>query len=198
VESPVIAVRGDSRWKTLADFIADARARPQRITLGHSGIGSHTHIALVAFTRAAGIEVTDVPFGAAQVVPSLVGGHVDAVVQLPAALTGQVRQGAVRLLAAFIPERDPALPEVPTAREQGVNVALEAWRGIAVPHGTPRPVVAQLEAAIRRTVESAEFVKTSENLGVRPAFLPAAEFGELIAKEDAELARVMQAIGLKK
>ena len=198
VESPVIAVRGDSRWKTLADFIADAKARPKQITLGHSGIGSHTHIALVAFTRAAGIEVTDVPFGAAQVVPSLVGGHVDAVVQLPAALSGQVRQGALRLLTVLIPERDPALPDVPTAREQGVDVALEAWRGIAVPRGTPRPVVAQLEMAIRRTVESAEFIKTSENLGVRPAFLPAAEFGELIAKEDAELARVMQAIGLKK
>ena len=109
-----------------------------------------------------------------------------------------MRQGAVRLLAALIPERDPALPEVPTAREQGVNVSLEAWRGIAVPHGTPRPVGAQLETAIRRTVQSAEFMKTSESLGVRPAFLPAAEFGELIAKEDAELARVMQAIGLKK
>ena len=138
------------------------------------------------------------PFGAAQVVPSLVGGHVDAVVQLPAALSGQVRQATVRLLAVLIPERDPALPDVPTAREQGVDVALEAWRGIAVPRGTPRPVIAQLETAIRRTVESAEFVKTSENLGVRPAFLPAAEFGELIAREDAELARVMQAIGLKK
>ena len=57
VESPVIAVRGDSRWKALADFIADAKARPSQIALGHSGIGSHTHISLVAFTRAAGIEI---------------------------------------------------------------------------------------------------------------------------------------------
>jgi tripartite-type tricarboxylate transporter receptor subunit TctC len=198
VESPVIAVLTDSRWKTLADFVADARARPKAITVGHSGIGSHTHIALVAFTRAAGIEVTEIPFGAAQVIPSLMGGHVDAVVQLPAALSGQAKQGAVRLLAAMIPNRDPALRDVPTAREQGVDVSLEAWRGIAAPHGTPRTVITALETAIRRTVESPQFEKASENMGVRPAFLPSAEFGELIAREDADLARLMQSIGLKK
>jgi len=197
-ESPVLAVRGDSRWKTLADFMADARANPGRITVGHSGIGSHTHITLAAFTRAAGIKVIEVPFGAAQVVPSLMGGHVDAVVQLPAALAGFVKQSTVRLLAAFIPERDPALPDVPTAREQGVDVALEAWRGIVVPRGTPRPVIATLETAIRKTVESPEFAKAADAMGVRPAFLRSAEFGELIAREDAEIAKLMGAIGLGK
>ena len=104
----------------------------------------------------------------------------------------------MRLLAAMIPSRDAALPDVPTAREQGVDVALEAWRGIAVPRGTPRPVIAALEAAIRRSVEAPEFTNGSEAFGVRPAFLPAAEFSDLIAKEDAELARLMQLIGLKK
>jgi tripartite-type tricarboxylate transporter receptor subunit TctC len=198
VESPVIAVRADARWKTLNDLVADARARPRQITVGHSGIGSHTHISLVAMFRAAGVEVNEIPFGAAQVVPSLLGGHVDVVVQLPAALAGQVKQGAVRLLAVMIPERDPALRDVPTAREQGVDVSLEAWRGIAVPHGTPRPVVAALESAIRRSIEAPEFATGSENLGVRPAFLPAGEFGALIAREDADLARLMQAIGMKK
>lgn len=197
VESPVVAVRADSRWKTMDDLIADARARPRQISVGHSGIGSHTHIALVALFRAAGVEVNEVPFGAAQVVPSLIGGHVDVVVQLPAALSGQVRQGAVRLLAALIPERDPAFRDVPTAREQGIDVSLEAWRGIAVRHGTPRPVIAALETAIRRTVESPEFVAGSEGLGVRPAFLPAVEFDQLIADEDATIARMMQQIGLK-
>src|SRR5258705_499588 len=121
-------------WIAL-DATAQEAAFPQRgpleITVGHSGMGSHTHISLVALFRAAGVEVNEIPFGAAQVIPSLVGGHVDAVVQLPAALTGQVRQGAVRLLAVMIPARDPALPDVPTAREQGFDVSLEAWRGIA-------------------------------------------------------------------
>lgn len=197
-ESPVLAVRADARWKTLKDFIADARARPDAIAVGHSGVGSHTHISLAALLNAAGVEVTEVPFGAAQVVPSLLGGHVDAILQLPAALSGPIKQGQVRLLAALIPERDPALPGVPTAREQGYDVALEAWRGIAAPKGTPYPVIRELEGAIRTVAQSAEFAKGSENLGVRPAFLPAAEFSEQIAREDAALSRLMTLIGLKR
>ncbi|HEY7238884.1 MAG TPA: tripartite tricarboxylate transporter substrate binding protein [Burkholderiales bacterium] len=198
VESVVVAVRADARWKTLNDLVAEAKAKPKALSIGHSGIGSHTHISLVALFSAAGAEVTEVPFGAAQVVPSLLGGHVDAVVQLPAALSAPVKQGQVRLLAALIPNRDPALPDVPTAREQGIDVSLEAWRGIAVPHGTPRAVIAALEESIRRTVESPEFQKSAENVGVRPAFLPAAQFSDLISKEDAALSRLMQLIGLKK
>jgi putative tricarboxylic transport membrane protein len=198
VESPVIAVRADSRWKTLNDLIREAKARPKLITVGHSGIGSHTHISLAALFHAAGAEVNEVPFGAAQVVPSLIGGHVDALVQLPAALSGPVKQGQARLLAALIPSRDPALPDIPTAREQGFDVSVEAWRGIAVPRGTPRSTVLMLESAARETAESADFQKASENLGVRPAFMPADTFSELIAKEDVALSRLMLLIGLKK
>jgi tripartite-type tricarboxylate transporter receptor subunit TctC len=198
VESPVVAVRADAKWRTLNELIADAKARPKAISVGHSGIGSHTHLCLAALFHAAGAEVNEVPFGAAQVVPSLIGGHVDALVQLPAALAGPAKQGQVRLIAALIPARDPALADVPTAVEQGIDVSLEAWRGVAAPHGTPRAVIAQLERAIGATVESPEFVKASESLGVRPAFLPAAQFGELIAREDAAIARLMQTIGLKK
>ena len=197
-ESPVLAVRADARWKTLKDLIADARSRPKSIAIGHSGVGSHTHIALAALLNAAGVEVTEVPFGAAQVVPSLLGGHVDAILQLPAALSGPIKQGQVRLLAALIPERDPALPDVPTAKEQGIEVSLEAWRGIAAPKGTPFAVIRELESAIRTVARSAEFAKGSENLGVRPAFLAADEFGEQIAREDAALSRLMTLIGLKK
>jgi tripartite-type tricarboxylate transporter receptor subunit TctC len=198
VESPVIAVRADAPWKNLNDLVADAKARPGMVSAGHSGIGSHTHIALVAFEQAAGIRLNEVPFGAAQLVPSLLGGHVDVLMQLPAALAGQVKQGNVRLLGALALGPDPTLPGVPTAREQGIDVALEAWRGIEVPHGTPRAVVAALEAAIRRTVEAPEFVKASEALGVRAAFMPAEQFGILIAREDAQIAGMMRTMGLAK
>jgi tripartite-type tricarboxylate transporter receptor subunit TctC len=198
VESPVVAVRADSKWKTLGELIADGKARPQAITIGNSGVGSHTHISSVALFRPAGVEAVDVPFQAAQVVTSLLGGQVDAVVQLPAALAEHVRSGQVRFLAALIANRDPAFPNVPTAREQGFDVTLEAWRGIAAPKGTPKPVIAALEAAIKKTVESPDFAAACARLGARPAYLGAEEFGRLIAKEDAELARIMQAIGLKK
>jgi tripartite-type tricarboxylate transporter receptor subunit TctC len=198
VESPVVAVRGDAKWKSLGDLMADAKARPGIITVGNSGIGSHTHISSVALFHAAGVKIVDVPYAAAQVVPNLLGGHVDVLVQLPGALAAQVKSGNVRLLAAMIPARDPALPDVPTAREQGIDVSLEAWRGIAVPRGTPPQVVAALENAIRQTAESQEFARSAEKLGVRPAFMPAAQFGEVIAREDAQLAQLMSLIGLKK
>jgi tripartite-type tricarboxylate transporter receptor subunit TctC len=140
----------------------------------------------------------DIPFGQAQVVPSLLGGEVDAVMQLPAALSAYVKSGQVRLLAALVPVRDRAMPDVPTARELGYDVSLEAWRGIAAPKGTPKAAVAALEAAIRKTAESPEFAQACEKLGVHPAFMPAAEFGRMIAQEDVELARLIQIIGLKK
>jgi tripartite-type tricarboxylate transporter receptor subunit TctC len=197
-ESPVLAVRSETKWKSVADFVADAKSQPKTITVANSGVGSHTHISSVALFKTAGAEVIDVPFGAAQVVPSLLGSQVNAAVQLPASLLGNVQSGEIRLLATLTSKRDPAFPQVSTAREQGFDVALEAWRGIAAPKGTPPPIIATLEHAIRKTVESKEFAKATEHIGARPAFLPAAEFGELIAQEDKELSRVMQVIGLKK
>jgi tripartite-type tricarboxylate transporter receptor subunit TctC len=198
VESPVLAVRKESPFKTLADIIAAAKAKPKTITIANSGTGSHTHFTSVALFKAAGVEVVDVPFGAAQVIPNILGGQVDAGVQLPAALAGNVQSGQMRLLAAMTAKRDPAFPNVPTAREQKLNVALELWRGIAVPKGTPKQVVAALEAAIRKTAASKDFVEGCKKLGARPAFLSAAEFGKVIAKEDGEIAKMMASLGMKK
>jgi len=198
VESVVVAVRADAKWRNLSDLVSDAKARPKIVSIGHSGVGSHTHLSLAAMTHAAKIEANEVPFAVAQVVPSLLGGHVDAIVQFPAALSAPLKQGQVRLLATLTTSRDAVFGEVPTAREQGVDVALDAWRGIAAPKGTPASVINLLEKAIRATAESEEFAKGAANLSVRPGFLPAREFGELIAREDAQIARLMQAIGLKK
>jgi tripartite-type tricarboxylate transporter receptor subunit TctC len=197
-ESPVLAVPGTSPWKTLADLMTAAKAKPKAITVANSGTGSHTHISSVALFKSAKADVVDVPFGAAQLVPALLGGQVDAAVQLPAALAGSVRSGQLRLLAALTAARDPAFPDVPTAREQGFDVSLEAWRGIAVPKGTPQAVIARLEAAIRATVESQEFKDGCEKIGARPTYASALAFGEVIAQEDAKLGELMETIGLNK
>ena len=198
IETPLLVVKSDAPWKDLRDLVAYAKSNPGKLTVGNSGAGSHTHFSAVMLFKAAGVEVTDVPFGAAQVVPSLLGGHVNTVMQLPGALATLVRNGNVRVVAALSARRDPAFADVPTAAEQGVNVAADAWRGIAVPKGTPAAAIAKLEDAIRKTVAGPEFVKACDNLSVAPAFLPGAEFGRLIAKEDNELAVVIQSLGLKK
>src|SRR5262249_3820033 len=124
-ESPVVAGPRTSPWKRLADLMTTDKAKPKAITVANSGTGSHTHISSVALFKAAQADVVDVPFGAAQLVPALLGGQVDAAVQLPAARAGAVRSGQLRLLAALTAPRDPACPDVPPAHEQGYDVSLE-------------------------------------------------------------------------
>jgi tripartite-type tricarboxylate transporter receptor subunit TctC len=198
VETPLLVVKADAPWKNLRELIAYAKAHPATLTVGNSGAGSHTHYSAVMLFRAAGVNVIDVPFGAAQVIPSLLGGHVNCVMQLPGALAAHVRSGSLRVVAALSKQRDAAFADVPTAGEQGINVVADAWRGIAVPKGTPKAVIAKLENAIRRVVASPEFIKASDSLSVAPAFLTAEDFGKLMAKEDADLAQIMQTLGLRK
>lgn len=197
VETPVLFVRGDAPWKSLGELLRHTKANPGKLNIGNSGTGSHTHFSSVWLFRTAGAQVVDVPFNAAQVVTGLLGGHVDAVMQLPGALAGLVKAGSVRALVALSGARDPFFPEVPTAREQGVEAVAELWRGVVVPAGTPRRVISRLEDAVRRTVTSPEFTKATAKLLVTPAFLPAAEFGKLIAKEDAEIAAAVKSLGLR-
>lgn len=198
LETPLLFVKGDAPWKALRDILQQVKASPGKLTIGNSGFGSHTHLSSVWLFKASGFQVVDVPFNAAQVVPSLLGGHVDAVVQLPGALAGLIQAGNVRPLVALSAARDPFFPGVPTAREQGMDISAELWRGVHVPKGTPPRIIARLEDAVRKTVASPEFTRATEKLLVAPAFLPAAEFGKMIAREDAEIARTVTALGLRR
>ena len=197
VETPLLFVRSEAPWKTLRDILQQAKAKPGTLTVGNSGFGSHTHLSSVWLFKAAGFQVVDVPFNAAQVVPSLLGGHVDAVVQLPGALAGLLKAGTVRALVAMSGARDPFFPDVPTAREQGMDISAELWRGVVVPKGTPSNIIARLEDAVRKTVANPDFARTTGKLLVAPAFLPAAEFGKAIAREDSEIARTVKALGIR-
>jgi tripartite-type tricarboxylate transporter receptor subunit TctC len=198
VEIPALAVRADAPWKTLQELIDYAKANPGKVRIGNSGTGSHTHFASSALFVTADAKVIEVPFGEGQAVINLLGSRIEGVVQLPAALVPQVKSGDVRVLAVLGLKRDPIFPDVPTAKELGYPVALDMWRGIAVPKGTPRAVVVKLQDAIKRTVDSPEFIEAGKNLGFVPAYLPADDFGKLIANDDAKLAQVMTDLGLKK
>ena len=198
VETPVLAVRADAPWKTLKEFMDYAKAHPDKVRIGNSGAGSHTHFAASALFAAAGAKVIHVPFGAGQAVVSLLGNRIEGSVQLPPAFVPQVQSGELRILAVLGSKPEPAFPDVPTAQKLGYAVILDMWRGIAVPKGTPKPVIAKLEEAIRKTVESAEFQQAGKDIGFTPAFLPADEFGKLMASDDRKLAEVMKDLGLKR
>lgn len=198
LETPVLAVRADAPSKTLKEFVDYAKANPGKVRIGNSGAGSHTHFASSALFITGGAKVTHVPFGEGQAVVNLLGSRIEAVVQLPAAVVPHVKSGDLRVLAALGSKRDPIFPDVPTAQELGLPVALDMWRGIAVPKGTPKPIIVKLQDAIKRTVESASFADAGRAIGFMPAYLPADDFGKLIAGDDARLAQVMADLGLKK
>jgi tripartite-type tricarboxylate transporter receptor subunit TctC len=199
IEIPAVVVQASSPWLTLQELIDYARAHPDTVKVGNSGVGSHTHMAAVSLFDAAGASALHVPFGAAQVVTSLLGGHVDVVVQLPGAVVPHVKSGALRVLAVLGSKRDPVFPDVPTAQEQNVNVApMDLWRGIAVAKGTPKETIARLENAVEAALNRPDFVTAGQKFGFLPAFLPADQFAQVIERDDEMIARQMKTLGLKK
>jgi tripartite-type tricarboxylate transporter receptor subunit TctC len=198
VETPAIAVRADAPWKTLKELIDEAQANPGKVRVGNSGTGSHTHFSASALFATGEAKIVDVPFGEGQAVVNLLGSRIEAVVQLPAALVSHVKSGDLKVLAVLGSKRDPVFPDVPTANELGYSVTLDMWRGIAAPKGVTRPVVAKLQDAIRRTVDSQPFKDAGKAIGFVPAYLPADEFGKVIAHDDAKLAQLVTDLGLKK
>jgi tripartite-type tricarboxylate transporter receptor subunit TctC len=198
VETPVLAVRADAPWKTLKEFVEYAKSNPGKVRIGNSGAGSHTHFAASALFVTGGAKVIDVPFGEGQAVVNLLGSRIEGIVQLPAAVVAHVKSGGLRVLAVLGSKRDPIFPDVPTANESGYAVALDMWRGIAVPKGVPKPIIVRLQNSIKTTVESEAFKEAGKSIGFAPAYLPADDFGRLIASDDAKLASVMVELGLKK
>ncbi|MBK5206460.1 MAG: tripartite tricarboxylate transporter substrate binding protein [Polaromonas sp.] len=196
MEVPALAVRSDSGWKTLKEFAA--AGKKQKMKVGISGRGSFTHLASAALFDKLGIEVLYVPYGQGSAPVELLGGRVDAALQWPSQFKAQVDAGQLKVLAVTGSERVPLLPDVPTAKEQGFDVDVVMWRGIAAPKGTPKEAIAKLENAIQKVIASPEFKEQSAKLGFEPAFLPVAEFGKLIASDDASIAKLMGQLGLKK
>jgi tripartite-type tricarboxylate transporter receptor subunit TctC len=198
VETPAIAVSVDAPWKTLKELVEYAKANPGKVRIGNSGTGSHTHFVASALFGSSDAKIINVPFTEGQAVVNLLGGRIEGVVQLPAALVGQVKAGKLRVLAVLGEKRDPVFPDVPTAKEVGYAVVLDMWRGIAVPSGTPKPVVAKLQDAIKQAVEAESFKEAGKTMGFVPAYLPAQDFAKLIASDDVRLAQLMDELGLKK
>ena len=166
--------------------------------VGISGRGSFTHLSSAALFDKMGIEVVYVPYGKGSAPVELLAGRIDAALQWPSQFTSHAEAGKLRVLAVTSEKRLPVLPDVPTAKEQGYDVDMVLWRGVAAPKGTPREVIGKLEGAIKRVMESAEFKDRCAKLGFEPRFLPGSEFDKFIARDDQVIAKLMDQLGLKK
>ncbi|MDH3287883.1 MAG: tripartite tricarboxylate transporter substrate binding protein [Betaproteobacteria bacterium] len=196
MEVPAMAVRTESGWKNLKEF--GAAAKKQKLKVGISGRGSFTHLSSAALFNKMGVDVVYVPYGKGKAPVELLAGRIDAALQWPSQFQSHVEAGKLRVIAVTSAERIPVMPDVPTAKEQGYNVDMVLWRGIAAPAGTPKPAIARLEQAIEKAVNSQEFQAHCKRLGFQPAFLGAGEFDRFIAKDDQAVANLMDKLGLKK
>jgi tripartite-type tricarboxylate transporter receptor subunit TctC len=164
---PLLVVNADAPWKTIQDFVADAKANPGKMRVGTPGEGTASHLNLEEFIFRTGTKMTPVPFaGWGQSSPALLGGHIEAVVAQPGEAKPQVEGKRMRALVVFQEKRHPAFPDAPTAKEAGWDVANGVWYLIVVPKGTPAPVVKTIHDAAKAVVDSPEFAKTMDARGV--------------------------------
>lgn len=147
-----IVVAQDSRFKTLAELLAYARANPGKLNIGTPQIGTTQNLAAELFKTTAGIDAQTVPFnGTPPVITALRGGQLDAMVDILGPLMAQISGKALRPLAVLGARRTPLLPDTPAVRETGGSLAgfdVASWNGLAVPAGTPEAVVARLNKDI--------------------------------------------------
>ena len=193
-----LAVKVDAPWKDIRDLLAHAKAHPGQVRLGNSGRGSFTHLMAVALENRAGVKLTHVPFGRELAVTTVLGEKIEASVQLPAEIMTQVTGRQVRVLAITGDKRLASLPDVPTLKESGVDLTMSLWRGIAVPKGTPEAVIARLEHAFTQAAQHAEFRDFAARMGAVVDVRGARDFDAFIARDDRDIAALMEQIGLKK
>jgi tripartite-type tricarboxylate transporter receptor subunit TctC len=145
-----IMVPADSRFKSLAELLAFARANPGKLNVGSINIGSTQNLAAELFKSNAAVDMQIVPFnGTPAVVTALRGGQIDAAVEILGPVMSQVNAKALRVLAVTGEKRSAALPEVPTARESGLpNFVAVSWNGLAAPARTPKPVIERLNREV--------------------------------------------------
>jgi tripartite-type tricarboxylate transporter receptor subunit TctC len=192
----VIVVRPDSPIKSAGDLIAAAKAKPGGLNYGHPGIGTIPHLAMTELSRLAQVEFNQVPFkGPSEAVQMTLGGQIDfAAVPLPTAASS-----GLRMPALFAPARNPAIPDVPTMKEQGFDVAPLSFGALVSPAGLPGDITRKLADACRVAAESEAYKKLAKNV-----FQPADYYGDSATlaanmdKDVAEKKRLLGALGLLK
>jgi tripartite-type tricarboxylate transporter receptor subunit TctC len=185
-------------WKTVQEFIADAKAKPGSISFGSVGIGSAVHISAEKFRIAANIEATHVPYrGGAEVITDILGGRVDFYFCPLATALPLIREGRVHALLVSTPQRVPELPDVPTPLEAGLkNAESGIWFGVFMPAKTPRNIVEKFHAAGMKVLTDPAMQGSLNKLGVEPMPMSPAEMDDFVKRETAAM-EFLKAAGIK-
>jgi tripartite-type tricarboxylate transporter receptor subunit TctC len=185
--------------KSLAEFIALAKAKPGALSYGTPGIGTSPHLSMELLKSMAGIDLQHVPYrGTAAAVTDVIGGQIAATFANAFTAKPQVDSGRVRALAVSGPHRLNAFPGVPPVAEAGVpGYEAMQWYGLAVPAGTPAPIIARLHAEAAKALQSDEMKEKLALDGAQPVGSSPAEFAALIRRELEKWTRVVRAAGIE-
>jgi len=192
----VFAVRADAPWKTLAEFIDDAKKHPGKFTYGSSGNYGTMHVPMEMFAGASGLKLVHVPYtGAGPAIVGLLGGQVDALATGPASIVQHVKGGKVRVLAHWGDVRLVALPDVPSMKELGTNVEYAQWSGLFVPAATPDAAVAKLRDAARVAANDPKLNEVLLTAGSPVQYLDMPEFQKYVETDATKMSDVVKRIG---
>jgi tripartite-type tricarboxylate transporter receptor subunit TctC len=162
----VIVARKDFPAKDLHEFIAYLRNNSDKVRQAHGGIGASSHMACLLFDQAAGIKPSLIAYrGTGPAMNDLLGGHVDYFCEQAVSVAAQAKGGAIKAYAISETQRLPALPDVPTAKEQGLDYQMTIWAGIFAPKGTPKEIIDKLAGALDKALDDPDVKKRLTELG---------------------------------
>ncbi|MGV3570204.1 MAG: tripartite tricarboxylate transporter substrate binding protein [Ramlibacter sp.] len=192
----VLAVRADAPWKTVKDFVEDAKKRPGAINYGSSGNYGTMHVPMEILAQQAGIRMTHVPFtGAGPAVVALLGGQVDALSTGPATVLQHVKAGKVRVLGHWGNARLETLPDVPSLKDSGFDAEYAQWSGLFVPAGTPDAAVQKLRAAARAAANDPKVKSVILGAGSPVMFMDTPDFERYVQGDVRRMSEVVRKIG---
>lgn len=192
----VLAVRADSPWKSVQDFVEDARKRPGQIAYGSSGNYGTMHVPMEILAQAAGIKLNHIPFtGAGPAVVALLGGQIEAVSSGPATVLQHIKAGKLRALAHWGTGKLAALPDVPGLRELGFAADYAQWSGLFAPSGVPDAVLQRVRAAARAAANDPKVKEVIGNAGSPLLFQDTPDFEKYVQDDARKMAEVVKRMG---
>lgn len=192
-----LVVKANSPLQDLKGMLEYARANPGKVKVGGFGTGSGHHMAFLDLDEKAGVQMRWVSFdGGAAAIAAALGGHVDAAHTNPGVVMGHVQAGKMRVLAIASEKRLDVLPNVPTYREQGVNLVLFQWRGVAMRAGAPKAVAEKLISAITQASQTAEFKQYMKNTNQLASDLAGDRAQKFVLEEFQHTAERLKKLGL--
>ena len=192
----VLAVRAESPWKSVQEFVDDARKRPGAINYGSSGNYGTMHVPMEILAQVSGSKLTHIPFtGAGPAVVALLGGQIDAVSTGPATVLQHVKAGKLRVLGHWGNGKLASMPEVTSLKDAGFNAEYAQWSGLFIPSATPEPVAQRIRAAARAAAQDAKVREVILGAGSPVQFQDSPDFEKYVQADAKRMVDVVKKIG---